>query len=593
MNTAAILTSAIILVLTLICAVYINKKKRRSKIKPVYAILIGVFLSVFSVMLYVDNRPNVYGTETAPFLALLHTIQVLLAGYDFDSLQTAFDFSTKSFSTPYMYLSFLFVIAPLCTFSFVLSFFESINSYMRFLLSWRKDIYVISALSDKSIALARSIRAKFPKSAIIFTNVSPKTDEGRYNLLDNIQELNAIIFKADIREFNAALHSSNSNTSYFLIAEKESDNLESALSLIDKYRGRKNTEMYVFSTSKEGELLLDSVDKGIMKVRRINESQALAYSVISSKDTLITNDFTVRDGKKIISTLIVGFSGYGTELTKALLWCGQLPGYELEINVIDKNKNAESIFKAACPEIFKLNHNKELGEAVYSLNFYNGIDAATAEFNDIISTLTNTSVVYVSLGNDELNIETAITLRILFERIGLYPKIRAIVYSEIKHDTLKYCGLINYKRESYDIEIIGNISTRYSYDTIVNKELEAKALKHHYAWAYDQGMTEEELKKVIERETKNYNEIEYYRNSSTATAIYDLYRENENISNELASFYEHLRWNAYMRTEGYIFSGSTDAKTRNDRAKMHHNLVRQSLLNTGDVEKDERMVNMS
>jgi hypothetical protein len=36
---------------------------------------------------------------------------------------------------------------------------------------------------------------------------------------------------------------------------------------------------------------------------------------------------------------------------------------------------------------------------------------------------------------------------------------------------------------------------------------------------------------------------------------------------------EHRRWNAYMRAEGYVFSGSKDKSSRNDLAKMHHDLV--------------------
>ena len=33
---------------------------------------------------------------------------------------------------------------------------------------------------------------------------------------------------------------------------------------------------------------------------------------------------------------------------------------------------------------------------------------------------------------------------------------------------------------------------------------------------------------------------------------------------------EHNRWNAYMRSEGYVYSGSTDSESRNDLAKKHH-----------------------
>ena len=44
---------------------------------------------------------------------------------------------------------------------------------------------------------------------------------------------------------------------------------------------------------------------------------------------------------------------------------------------------------------------------------------------------------------------------------------------------------------------------------------------------------------------------------------------------------EHIRWNAYMRTEGYRY-----AKTRNDLAKTHPNLVPTDRLTDDDLRKD-------
>lgn len=587
-----ILASIIILIITALAVAFIPKKLMvSSKINKIYFILTGVFLSIFAVMLYVDNKPLVYGSETTIFLALFHTVQIMLAGYDFEFLHEAFVFSTAPFSTPYIYMAFLFVLAPICTFSFVLSFFKSITSYIKFLFFWKRDTYILSNLSEKSVALANSIHSKFPKAIIIFTNVFANT-ETEYDLLDEVNLINGLVFKSDIFDFGIKMHSKKSKLSYFLIKENESDNLKDALNLIEKLNSREKTEMYVFSTSKEGELLLDSADFGKAKVRRVNENQMLAYSIINDEKTMITKDVTIKDDKKIISTLVVGFGGYGEEITKSLLWCGQLPGYELEINVIDKSPKAESYFKAKCPEIFKLNNNKELGETIYSLNFFNEVDVSSYEFTETLKKLSNTSVVYVSLGNDELNIETAISIRILFERMGIYPKIRAIVFSDVKNKTIVQKGLINYKEDNYDIEIIGNISSRYDYDKIVNEKIEEKAIKYHYAWAYDSDMSEEDLKKTIENETKKFNQIEYYRNSSIATAIHDTYRKSENIPEKNAIVYEHIRWNAYMRTEGYIFSGSYDKKTRNDRAKMHHDLVKQEILNDKDITKDKKMVNV-
>ena len=52
---------------------------------------------------------------------------------------------------------------------------------------------------------------------------------------------------------------------------------------------------------------------------------------------------------------------------------------------------------------------------------------------------------------------------------------------------------------------------------------------------------------------------------------------------------EHRRWNAYMRAEGYVFSGSKDKRSRNDLAKMHHDLVDFSSLSEEDKRKDRHV----
>ena len=49
---------------------------------------------------------------------------------------------------------------------------------------------------------------------------------------------------------------------------------------------------------------------------------------------------------------------------------------------------------------------------------------------------------------------------------------------------------------------------------------------------------------------------------------------------------EHRRWNAYMRSEGYVYSGSPHESSRNDLAKMHHDLVVFDLLSEEEKRKD-------
>lgn len=581
MNILIVSLSLGCLILSTFFAGFANKIFKNSKnVKPIYILLSGAFIATFIIMLYVDYKPEVHGKYTTLFLSLIHSVQVMLLGYDFEFLYEAIDITAKYSSITYFYISALFFITPVYTFSFVLSFFESITSYLKYLFKRNADIYILSDLSEKSLALAKSIRNKFPEVIIAFTNVFPNSSEETFELIKEAKKHKVLHFKKDISDIGLKFHKKNSKATFFAINENESVNLESALKIINTYKERVNTELYVFSNSKEGQLLLDSVEDGSIKVRRINENRSLAHSMLTNK--LIHENHTEKDNKKIISTLIVGFGGYGSELTKALLWCGQLPDYDLELNVIDKNPDTQSRFKAECPEIIELNKNSKFGEARYSLNFYNGIDVYTYQFNEIISSLSNTSVVYVSLGNDELNIETAINIRILFERMGLYPVIRAIVYSDIKCSMLNNSSLTTHEGESYDIEIIGNITERFSYDVIINEELESIALDCHLRWSD----TPEKIQKAITQ----FNEYEYFRNSSIAAAIHEKYREKLNLSEEIAIVTEHMRWNAYMRTEGFKYSGSHEKTSRNDRAKIHNNLHYFYSLKGDDIVKDKNIV---
>ena len=148
------------------------------------------------------------------------------------------------------------------------------------------------------------------------------------------------------------------------------------------------------------------------------------------------------------------------------------------------------------------------------------------------------------------------------------------------------CGITNYRGQEYGIDFIGDMEDSYAESSIIDSELEGEALKSHMKWG-----------KEDEFWTYEYN----YR-SSIASAIHMRARikcgisgagknEDQLTDEEIKTIetLEHRRWNAYMRAEGYVFSGSTDKKTRNDLAKMHHDLVDFSSLSEEEKAKDLRV----
>ena len=109
----------------------------------------------------------------------------------------------------------------------------------------------------------------------------------------------------------------------------------------------------------------------------------------------------------------------------------------------------------------------------------------------------------------------------------------------------------------------------------------------------------EDWEKTVKAETENAHKsflFEYNYSSSIAKAIHKRLRKKLGYKQDLLSkstenlslsekveigMVEHIRWNAYMRTEGYIY-----APQRYDLGKMHYNLVPVSELSNDDLRKD-------
>ena len=124
----------------------------------------------------------------------------------------------------------------------------------------------------------------------------------------------------------------------------------------------------------------------------------------------------------------------------------------------------------------------------------------------------------------------------------------------------------------------------YSEEVIEQTELEEKGLKCHLRWS-----------KTVEDKAENlllYNTFEYYRKSSMSEVLYSELRRSLGIElvhdEELVSDYEHRRWNAYMRTEGYVYN-----KTRDYIAKTHPSLIVFDDLSQAEKDKDTEVLKAS
>lgn len=456
----------------------------------------------------------------------------------------------------------------------------------------KNTLYLISHLDERSYTLAKSIikndSVQKVKSSVVFTNIS--NERSIYNGLDKrALHLGCKLSSEDICNIPLNKHSTYKLTRLVLANPDEHINLTVALSLAEQYRDKVAAEIYVFASSKESEYLLDSVDKGgqhgvvpPLKIRRVNIIRNQIYFDLmkhSMFDTAIEEY-----NEKVISVLIVGLGHYGMEMLKSVLWCGQMVGYVLRITVIDESPDAEEIFYMQCPGIRERGTQPQNGEDYYEITFHSGVNVHSETFYNIIKSVPNTTQVFVALGNEQKNFETALTLRTIFAGMQIdegkkpthsqtdiqKPRITAVINNNQKANLLNQNKLSNFKGQYYNIECIASNDELYSYKNIFASDLEEMALKAHLQWG----------------DLESFNNYEYCRRSSMASAIHKKYRDELFKDNEkLAAMAEHTRWNAYMRAvEGYSFG-----YVRDDLALRHSSLTKYSSLAPTEKAKDHRM----
>lgn len=590
------LIAEIILAVTVILFIIQSAKKSYHirTWKPLYVLMFGCFTAVFVLLLPIvdlfgieDNMSSCLRGGVRAILALHNTLQVFTINVEARAILALIQAALPNDIIYSIMMSVLMIVCPLLTLSFILSFIKNLSAHLRLLFLFRRDWYVFSELNEKSVALARDIHRNHKRAAIVFTDVFGREEESSFELIEKAKGIGAICFKRDIITIHFKPHSRRKQMILFAIGKDETENIDQALKLLEIHKNEENVQLYVFSTRVDGEMLLTKADKGKVKVRRINKVRSLVYRMLYERgNELFENAKATEDGTKKISAIIIGLGQHGVQMLKALTWFCQMDGYEIEINAFDVDNLAEERFSAQAPELMSENYNGVIvpEEAKYLIRIHSGCDVTTKTFADKISKLTDVTYVFVSLGSDEKNIRAAVNLRMLFERMKNEPTIQAVVNNSDEKKALD--GITNFKGQPYDIDFIGDAENSFSESVVLNSELEADALRRHMRWG----------------DEEEFWQYEYNYNSSVASAIHAKARieqgipgatkKEEELTEEERSIIEkleHRRWNAYMRAEGYIYSGSPDKSSRNDLAKMHNDLVDFSSLTEEEKRKDSRV----
>lgn len=432
---------------------------------------------------------------------------------------------------------------------------------------------------------------------ILFADVFEQNTEESYEILEKAKGLGALCFKKDVLSLRLRNRSKKSNLRFFLIAEAEEENLKQAMAIAKDplYKEKDTLCLYVFSTGVAGELLLSNLSDTKAQVRRVEAARSLITYTLDQKGCqLFDNAMATDTDEKLISVLVVGVGAQGTEMIKALSWYCQMDGYRIEINAFDRDPLAEEKFALKCPELYSPKYNGIYveGEAKCKIKIHAGVSTDSISFAENIKKYKDATYIFVSQGSDDNNIRAALSLRILFARMKKHPVIQAVVYNSDTKAALQDAK--NADGVKYDLDLIGDLDELYSEAVIINSELEQDAADIHCKYISGDLTEEEHL--------RNLFRYEYNFRSSLASALHGRLRRKRGVigadkaegdltieERDAIERIEHRRWNAYMRAEGFVYSGSPDKKSRNNLAKMHHNLVPFDVLSEEDKRKDSRV----
>lgn len=510
----------------------------------------SILIAFASFFLLLAMQLDMY--ETSIFHSILisihQTIRLFVADLDYQLVQDyLFVYPMEHQNFIELYSILLFILGPLMTFGFVLSLFKNVKNHLKLWFGIGKDIYIFSELNEESLTLASSIREKNPHCMLIFTDVFYENNERSYEAIHKLELLKALYFKQDISFLR--LPFLYSSAYFFLIGLDEQEKMTQISQLCHKYHRKDNAYVYLFSTTVQSDLLLTSIDRGNVKVIRVNPEALGTYQNLYHNGKKLFQQASIKDNNKIIHAVLIGIGGHGLSMFKSLCWLCQMDGYQLEIDIFDQNEDIEERLKAQCPGLF-------LKEPNGFIHFHKGIQCGSVTFYEELSQLQPTYIL-VALGEDELNVKVATEIRMLYKRMKQFPWIQAIVYNSSIIEAL--CNIKSIQGIPYEIDFTGDMKMLYSMDVILHSELEQEGLKIHKKWNKD--------------EESSFWLYEYNYLSSVSTAVYNKVRDElDDVFADINKM-EQRRWNYYMYTCGYLYSGSPEKSSKDDMAKLHNALV--------------------
>lgn len=571
---------AVIAFLALALSVSVFFTRRNGSLDMLY-ILLGLFVATFAVYFPVFFLS--YGLLSGSIGNLIHVLRVVTIDADFLEFYDAIRTGCANgilFTVYVILMGVVHVLMPaVSAVSAVTVLFRCFSSVqLIFATSRKKPMFVFSEMNERSLLMAKSL--KHIKCDIVFAG--SEKDAISTEAIDGLR----VIFQDESISELKLRSKRNKEVHLFCISENEDTSLTHCLQLVEKLTKLPATEqphfhIYHFTKEEDFSAYIDSADKGALDVQCVNEYELLIYKLLDQYPLY-------RQAGNRIHVLLWGLRPINAIALRAIAWCGQLTGFETRISVVGNHmKEAKERLREKAPGLF---------DPRYQILFYD-CESDQECMQTIRKNCRDANYVIVAEDGDNRTMERGMALRRLFyaldKKFENCPPIFCYIREPVKTQIVSQLATAesNAKRKmSYDLIPFGSLADVYTYQKLVDSDLEKLAKNVHltYEEIFSDGPID------VADAMSRYNIFEVNKRSNRANALHIRYKLNllgldytedpHAESVQMQDYYtdemmdklaraEHDRWMAFLESEGWLPSTKeqvTAYKTSNISRGRHN-----------------------
>ncbi len=580
----ALLYLAIYFISLILCYKFLFSKRRSGFMQFVKYVMVPLTMLGGWIIYFIGyhygniEKSSIHNIIAHSLQAIFSTGRLFILGNDLIEIPV----QIKETTAFLLWFSFIGASAVFISMSILIHLFgKRIITRLKIWTNFSKENYIFFGVNEASISLAKDLLGTNSSRLVVFIKKIDKDEDSK--LYHQVEETGALVLNREsiveslqlereegifhvhkeysepknLKKLKLIKKVLKNNSHFFFLSNKEEWNMSMAHSIINEINPSSIKDSITFHILTKGSEMEDlfyeclSSKSNNIHFRLLNQADIAARQLVKNYNPI---DWLDKDTSKAIATsdfnvLIIGFDQTGNAVLRKLLEYGQFVGSIFKTIIIDSSlQTKKGRFENRYPGVI----------SNYSINFIETC-VGTTEYFDIIDKYKNElDLIVITLGNDELNIQTAFDIQQIVIRNSL-KKIKII--AQIKNN-YSYKEITN--ASQFVINTFGRIEDIFTEDIVVRGKLEAMAKRIHEYYNTKKHESKhkawDELTKIEQASNISAAEHIYIKLTLAGLKVEEIKKFNDNKEyllnlgkekiDNLAKG-EHLHWNAVLFTNAW------------------------------------------